>query len=871
MCRRGRGVHSRRLTGFALLTLLLTACNGGGGSAPAPAPDPHAAPVSAFSVSGTIHIQTGTAVDSDTNDAGAPATANDTADQAQELSEVRLVGGYVTASPTGRHGDRFAERADTHDVFRVPLRPGQRLSLAVSARQLDAAAEVDLSLSVFPAGDHDTAVVEARSLAAVETLSLPSTAEAGPYDVVVQAHAGASKYVLELDATVGASAGAGEEFVTGDLIVQFRDEGARRNAARIAALGLTHQRGPPGQAQLLALGERGQREEALRRLGVRVPTSLLGTLNLLDDAQRARHETILALQALRARADVVHADLNYIRRPQLEPNDPHYPRQWHYALIGLPKAWKITTGRPEVIVAVVDSGVFMAHPDLQENLLDSGYDFVRNVRSANDGDGIDPDPDDPGDSTVPGQSSFHGTHVAGTIAAVTDNGRGVAGAAPNVRLMPLRVCGIEGCTSYDVMQAVRYAVGMSNDSGTLPPQPANVINISLGGGGYSQAERNLVDEVRRRGALVAAAAGNSNSTAPSYPAAYEGVLSVGAVDARRQRAYYSNYGPHLSLMAPGGDTSRDDTGDGVPDGVLSTLATDRDGTRRAAYGYYQGTSMAAPHVSGVIALMKSVYSDLTPELFDRWLHEGRLTDDLGAPGRDDEFGYGLINAQKAVQYAQAAAAEAAQSGAWSAAPGLLDFGPEADTLRLYLQPSSGAPALLAVESAADWLQVTPLKTADDGGGSYQVRVERLHLPAGSYAGKVLLAFADDTQLQVPVLMQVAPVHGDAGRVYVLLVDAASGRTVAEAVGEVGAEGLRYQFVDVPPGSYRIVSGTDLDNDGFICGAGEACGAYPSLSFPEQVTVDRNLYGLDFSAGFALPSTGWPAAQGGTPPAAQPRP
>ena len=179
--------------------------------------------------------------------------------------------------------------------------------------------------------------------------------------------------------------------------------------------------------------------------------------------------TIAAMKALRRQKGVECAEPNYIRRASAVPNDEFYGYQWHYRLIGLPDAWDITTGSSSVIVAVIDTGVALGHPDLAGQTI-AGYDFISDIGAAMDGNGIDSNADDPGDSPGFGiASSYHGTHVSGTIAARTNNGIGVAGIARNTRIMPLRVLGRAGEGSdYDIAQAIRYAARLSNDSGTLP-------------------------------------------------------------------------------------------------------------------------------------------------------------------------------------------------------------------------------------------------------------------------------------------------------------------------------------------------------------------------------------------------------------------
>ena len=308
-----------------------------------------------------------------------------------------------------------------------------------------------------------------------------------------------------------------------------------------------------------------------------------------------------------------------------------------------------------MIVAVIDTGVLLAHPDL-DNQLTTGYDFISNVQQANDGDGPDPDPNDPGDLAFGGSSSFHGTHVAGPIAAESDNAQGVAGVAWQSRIMPLRVLGIDGGTPFDVIQAVLYAAGMTNQSGTLPLQPADIINMSLGSNFSSQSEQAIVDQVRAAGVIVVASAGNDASDIPSYPAAYNGVVSVAATTILNSAAPYSNFGATIDVAAPGGYNATDLNGDGIGDGVISAMGDDGSvGPVQFGYAALSGTSMAAPHVAGVAALMKAVHPNLTPDEFDNALAAGDLTDDLGTPGRDNIYGFGLINAQMAVLAALALA------------------------------------------------------------------------------------------------------------------------------------------------------------------------------------------------------------------------
>jgi serine protease len=557
---------------------------------------------------------------------------------------------------------------------------------------------------------------------------------------------------------------------------------------------------------------------------------------------------VLALKTLRRRSDIESVELNTILRPSLVPSDPLYTLQWHYPMIGLPQAWDATTGSADVVVAVVDTGVVLSHPDLAGQLV-PGYDFISSASRGGDGDGIDPDPDDPGDLSFGGSSSFHGTHVAGTIGAASDNERGIAGVAWGARVMPVRVLGFNGGTAYDVLQGVRFAAGLPNDSATVPPHRADVINLSLTGGGFSQIAQDLFDDVRQVGTVVVGAAGNEATSMPSFPASYDGVLSVSAVDLNRRLAPYSNYGAAIDLAAPGGDTSVDRNGDSWADGVLSTLASDAGGGLSFTYSFYQGTSMAAPHVAGVIALMKSVNPTLTPAQVDTILASGLMTEDLGAPGRDGLYGYGLIDANAAVL--AAGAVPSTPTPTLAVTPAGLSFGLALVEIEVVLSNASQMPVSITSISndSGGWLAVAPIEVDANGLGRYHATVDRDGLAEGSYAATISIVSSAGTT-NLPVLMRVGgPVTSDAGYHFVALVDAETLQPLDE-LGVAAVDGTYdFQFENVPEGDYLLIAGTDLDNDGFICDGGEACGSYPTLDGAVPIHLDADVANVTFGTGF----------------------
>ena len=362
---------------------------------------------------------------------------------------------------------------------------------------------------------------------------------------------------------------------------------------------------------------------------------------------------------LQQQPDVEYVEPDYImtKMAVTMPNDSYFSYQWPLvdAIGGIraDQAWNYSTGT-NAVVAVVDTGI-LPHKDLLPNIL-PGYDMIMDSFTANDGNGRDNDPTDPGDYVLSGEcgstsntnSSWHGTHVAGTIAAVANNAEGIAGIAYNAKILPLRVLGKCGGYNSDIADAIMWASGATVNGVPVNPTPARVINMSLGGqSACGTTLQNAINTARANKTVVVVAAGNNNTDASTFsPANCNGVISVAASGRNGSKAYYSNYGATVDVAAPGGSMLSAQT-----DGIVSTLNT---GTKQAVadtYAFYQGTSMATPHVAGIAALMLSANPSMTPDQVESTLKSTTRAFPQTCTG----CGTGIVDANAAVQAALALA------------------------------------------------------------------------------------------------------------------------------------------------------------------------------------------------------------------------
>jgi serine protease len=433
---------------------------------------------------------------------------------------------------------------------------------------------------------------------------------------------------------------------TDRLIVKYKDD-ADTSRTGVPARAIDRAR----QAVLDRAGQTyGATLRALRATANGANVLQLNRTMSLDEARQ------LAAELKSRDTNVEYAEPDRILVPLATPTDPSYTQQWDLfeasGGINAPAAWAKSTGAG-INVAVIDTG-YRPHADLSGQIL-PGYDFISTTSIANDGGGRDTDASDPGDWTPAGScgsgipaadqhSSWHGTHVSGTIAAKTNNGLGIAGIAYNAKIVPARVLGRCGGYTSDIADAMIWASG-----GTVTGVPANankarVLNLSLGGSGACDTTtQNAINSARSRGAVVVVAAGNSNTNAiNSNPANCAGVITVAATNRAGGKASYSNYGTNVTVAAPGGDNGA---------GILSTLNSGTTTPASDNYAYYMGTSMATPHVAGVVALMLAANPALTPDDVAAKLKSTARAFPAACSG----CGAGIVNASAAVDAALASA------------------------------------------------------------------------------------------------------------------------------------------------------------------------------------------------------------------------
>ncbi len=878
-------IRNKRWAPWIGAAVFLGACGGGGGDTAIGGGGVGAPPPTSGgrTLSGVITMAETSAVDSDTNDVNqGNYRPNNNAASAQAIDAPVLVVGSVNKAATGPQG-RNRAAGDEDDIYKITLGTDQIVELEFSASP--SSSDIDLYLV---SEDRQTVGESIGEDTRFECIRVTTP---GSYFLIVNAFRSASIYNLRIGAP-GSGGTCGNvtqpaSFEPGQVVALANATGQAKGptAAEVnRKAGVERIAGGPGPELLRLPADARGRISGLKALSGEDSGAGSGAVGDFESVATLRYA-----KALRASGAYRYAQPNHLMQRHdltgnFPPNDRNYSLQrWHYEQINLPAAMArihALANKPvqRPIVAVIDDGVMLDHPDLRPQLVGPGRSFI-SVNAQGDGNSASGDnPARPSDQPV-----FHGTHVSGTIAAQTFDATGGAGVAPMAQIMPLRVFtpAGQGATTFDIVQAMLYASGLPNGSNLLPPRRADVINMSLGGDvPCGAAYQDTIDKARAAGVVVVVSAGNSGQNdrgrrvAVGSPANCRGAVAVSATDARKSVTFYSNTGAALTVAAPGGDSSQSTTGNGASDSIFSDVGAFDGSTRIPSFGGMMGTSMAAPHVSGVMALMKYLNPALTPAQIDGLFASGQLTDDLGAAGKDQDFGWGLVNAAKAVEAALASAGTTpppAPAGSVIASPSTIDFGSSQVTAVLELLPS-GQTAERVVSVTSDTPAVAIEATAVDATtrlGRYTLRVDRNAIAAtGTSFPKltVTLAPARTFVVQLTVTKPGANTAGrlpDLGPMYVLLINPDTG--TARTVLATWANG-RYTWSASGYTSSRvsILAGGDTDNDDIICQRGEPCGGYPVLG-PSGDPVALDLTGdrtdLDFRvaplSGISAQSIGGP--------------
>lgn len=620
----------------------------------------------------------------------------------------------------------------------------------------------------------------------------------------------------------------------------------------------------------------------------------------------AAQSTLDFIAELRTRPDIEYAQPNYRYKRTLTPNDPRYPVQvpastpnniWHYGMANLPTAWDTTTGDSSVVMAILDTGILYnkadyigldvnnsrevnTHEDLYcgsgtANRWLPGFDFVTYASSVETGT---LDDDDPYDLGPYADTQFHGTHVAGTMGACSNNTLGIAGINWSSRLFAVRVLGPNGGFTSDIARGMRWAAGLSVTANTgsgnttiTNPNPADVINMSLGGPGVDQAFQDAADAIANAGKVLVVAAGNENDDAYNYaPAGQRNVLTVAALGPGIKRAYYSNYGTAVEIAAPGGDQNSSTT----PNGVLSTLGcgtsgdvlpSSSTGCGAAGWGYveYQGTSMASPHIAGIVGLMNAArVANSLPKLnLQQATYYLQSTAATIPAGSDCDLGCGagLVDTAAAV----AAAVGNAPIGAFlqleydasgtNAVPGL-DLGSSGTTATITLRNLSSTSGTYTLSGSNGFLSANVASSVTgtilgNETKTVTVTLNRTGLGDGSYLGSIKASTGTQNTF-APVFYRQGAGTTNAGRMLISLLRftgssptyALAGRQVAKFIPGQGYV-FRFNSSVSTNSNYVIEAIIDANQDGtseyYVCHPvpiGFGCQNNVAFTFPVTTTA-----------------------------------
>ena len=803
-----------------------------------------------YNLTGKVQVAYNSFVDSDVPNTDYTSVANNTPETAQPLSlPAQLVGHASNAT-------------DEWDAYKVVVTENQFIALEIA--DYDSADPTKNDLDLFIVDMNLNIIADSESLKSYEFLTMPQ----GEYLIGIRAFAGASKYVLSIGTRFSQSYSSSVfsseyDYVDDKLLIQKTEilelvqEAALKQSRLLDELGFDH-------TSNYSTYSYSEKDELLDPRKVFKKFSFLGDSSLMSRALTAKNPEAISHAEKRKVIALINANTpEYTILPNIGlsvnrfSSDTYYYRQWHHVANNLDDVLNsIGQNVKDVVVAVVDTGRpeknSPAYRDI--NFVDDEMDFLNGFsyqgsiyEGGYDGDGID---SNAYDSTIVREGEFvsHGTHVASTIAS-KNNGIAINGMA--VKVMPIRALSNVGTSPIEgIINAFKYAAGLSNSSGQLPSRPASIINASLGGA--SSEYCSLIQPVLETGIIFVAASGNDARGGQSYtmyPASCPGVISVGAYNPDFTRSAYSNFNSSLDISAPGGDWSvlGDSNGDGTPDGVYAWVNND-------SLRSISGTSMASPQVAGAIALMKSIQPNLSYDDVSNILANGGMTNDLGLSGRDDQFGHGALDIAKAISsLSNFDPANANTFGSLNQST--YDFGTSSESITMKLvKYGTGDLKLISISADnPDGLSQTNSSDAE-GFGEYTISLDRSSYENGTYHNAIYFTFDNNTYTRAYITYNVGPEPplGSIEVAYMGLIDG-SGDMVATKKIDLSSGLADFSFVDLKEGPYELVIVTDIDQDDAYCTTGEFCRFFPfDSSFGAfTLTEDTDIGALGLSIGSAV--------------------
>lgn len=825
-----------------------------------------------FDVSGTILVGQNLSIDTDINDPSSEFIRNNSFNtgEKQLIDNAVILAGFVTDRDTQQASSNFETSDDKRDIFYTFLQDGQRVQIEDVSLASNNTTESTIQLCLHDDSTNPNLIDERYCNNNVEDLKSKTALSSDFHHITVRSKSVNNKYVLSIvpptitpaqDTSTTTESRSQQQSRPSTLVDNPQWESIRNEHVIIQFYESVSKDGTEYIKNRPYLIPVYQFEDFIN-LNMQWSVST-------DQQNESENLLVRICDILEKHKNIQFASVNHLHYPSSIPNDPLFRSQEGLGVINLERAWEIETGvhqdeNLKTTVAVIDSGIYSEHEDLKNKLI-NGFDFISSDDNAVDNDpGIDINPEDNG-IVATGEIKYHGTHIAGIIAAETDNGTGISGVSWGTKIMPLRVIGQQGAFSYDLMQAVRYAAGLPNDSDReefsshVFEGPVDIINLSLGSQKFSRQELDTFQQVADEGILLVAAAGNSSENTVDFPAAYAPVLAVSAIKNDSLFSSYSNHGTEVDIAAPGGTLRGSKEG-----GILSSY-TDGD---TSDYEYLQGTSMATAHVSGLLALMKTYAKSNNDNLditkFRNMLERGQITHDAGVTGKDDKYGYGILDAYKSLS--NLATNNAQQSNDFPILQAdkdhlifdisinslvnvnldlINDFQDDYDItynlfptyLHDYLTLDIPENCTANIEKSSNCTISVNFSNSDN------------NLPKFNHYSLLQIHATPGIPIEIPITLKNNKSIDNRIKtaIYGHIIDPSNNKLIAETVINPGSS--NFNFKSIPQGTYEIRFSSDIDFDSDFCSLGELC-SRPFLTDSNiKITVDSDISDMQVPMSF----------------------